>query len=675
MNMVGIVRATPSRRYDQRRIVHLRILTCIWRSFRAVSVFTMRSFLSLCVLGLPVLLTAVELDSPSTSGLRQLLKNPSFEKTWRPKSEYGDQSSFSLSGTNLDVWQSFRVGHAPITKPFIAHTGTVALKLEGRNAGLGVIQHVVLRTVKPAQLILTAWVAGDTLEYPPNIAADVYYMDGTFSLDHKIRPRGGTYGWEFVHIVIPASRPVKSVVVSLVVDQTRMNYDEALYVDDVELYAREQDSPDPLPEQTDGGGVDFRPPDCPKGHRCWNDIAFGTKQNFLTRGIPGNDAGVTLATQLSVDRLPLLCKSAERWGGPVSAAVYVRSGNDLAVLVKERRNCKSIKNHVTFHLVTQPNSVGDVPYPVNLLRNMALDSVTTDYVFNVDVDFVPNVDAIAHINMLNKAMPHALPKGTKYMLIVPAFEFVNGAQQEDKTGWASKDDTSSDEGQVVYSCEDGVNTMVAAGDTLSLIARSYKVTLKSIHECNPHIVDTELEIGDTIIVPKAGKPEAGKDGFFNGKGVAVPKNKDDLLNGVENHRIQPVHADKFAGAHAITNYKKWYEQDLHRPYQVKFKGVFEPYMVGPKTMPRFDERFAGYGMDKVELNYQLNAAGYTLLVAPGAFVVHHNHPKAKWGMHADLVRVYKNWYAFVYEQDKTYGHGEFFPGEKEVESVQLTVEK
>ena len=41
-----------------------------------------------------------------------------------------------------------------------------------------------------------------------------------------------------------------------------------------------------------------------------------------------------------------------------------------------------------------------------------------------------------------------------------------------------------------------------------------------------------------------------------------------------------------------------------------------------------------------------------LLVAPNAFVVHHNHPKATWGLKADLVRVYKNWYGFVYDKDK-----------------------
>ena len=40
----------------------------------------------------------------------------------------GDGSAFTLSGTNLDDWQSFRVGHAPLAKPFITHAGMNALK-------------------------------------------------------------------------------------------------------------------------------------------------------------------------------------------------------------------------------------------------------------------------------------------------------------------------------------------------------------------------------------------------------------------------------------------------------------------------------------------------------------------------------------------------------------------
>ena len=45
---------------------------------------------------------------------------------------------------------------------------------------------------------------------------------------------------------------------------------------------------------------------------------------------------------------------------------------------------------------------------------------------------------------LNKAMPKVLGEGTNYMLIIPAFEFVSGAQQRDRTpGYEDEDDESS----------------------------------------------------------------------------------------------------------------------------------------------------------------------------------------------------------------------------------------
>ena len=72
-----------------------------------------------------------------------------------------------------------------------------------------------------------------------------------------------------------------------------------------------------------------------------------------------------------------------------------------------------------------------------ILRNIAIDGVRTEYVFNVDVDFVPNVDATEHIMALTKAMPGAIGKDTKFMLVIPAFEFVSGAQQRDDAGYGS----------------------------------------------------------------------------------------------------------------------------------------------------------------------------------------------------------------------------------------------
>ena len=59
----------------------------------------------------------------------------------------------------------------------------------------------------------------------------------------------------------------------------------------------------------------------------------------------------------------------------------------------------------------------------------------TDFVFNVDVDFVPNTDAVEHIMTLTEALPQAIGKEQKYMLVIPAFEFVSGAQQRDDSSY------------------------------------------------------------------------------------------------------------------------------------------------------------------------------------------------------------------------------------------------
>ena len=48
------------------------------------------------------------------------------------------------------------------------------------------MQHVEVRSEKPAKVILTAWVAADKLQNAPSISIDINYMDGSFSLDHRL---------------------------------------------------------------------------------------------------------------------------------------------------------------------------------------------------------------------------------------------------------------------------------------------------------------------------------------------------------------------------------------------------------------------------------------------------------------------------------------------------------
>ena len=62
------------------------------------------------------------------------------------------------------------------------------------------------------------------------------------------------------------------------------------------------------------------------------------------------------------------------------------------------------------------------------------------------------------------------------------------------------------------------------------------------------------------------------------------------------------------------------------PYRVQWAEDFEPYLVVDRwNVSRFDERFVGFGWNKVSHVMELTARGYELVVLPGAFMVHLPH--------------------------------------------------
>lgn len=59
--------------------------------------------------------------------------------------------------------------------------------------------------------------------------------------------------------------------------------------------------------------------------------------------------------------------------------------------------------------------------------------------------------------------------------------------------------------------------------------------------------------------------------------------------------------------HAPTNFAKW--RTATTPYKVGWEPDFEPYVVVPKTLPDYDERFVGFGWNKVSHILELDAQG------------------------------------------------------------------
>ncbi|XP_063384625.1 xylosyl- and glucuronyltransferase LARGE2s-like isoform X2 [Cydia fagiglandana] len=143
-------------------------------------------------------------------------------------------------------------------------------------------------------------------------------------------------------------------------------------------------------------------------HLYYMDYSYTNVDNF----------DVTLVLQLSMDRLQFLERLVKHWEGPLSAAIYL-SDCEVGVLesfIKDFSDTLSVRKNIGYHLVFKHESTH---YPVNYLRNVALENVNTPYVFLMDVDFVPMAGLYDHLRSVIKLVN---PYPQKICLVVAAFE-------------------------------------------------------------------------------------------------------------------------------------------------------------------------------------------------------------------------------------------------------------
>jgi len=131
---------------------------------------------------------------------------------------------------------------------------------------------------------------------------------------------------------------------------------------------------------------------------------------------------VALATHLAVPKLDILRVQATWWGGPVSATLYMKNEEDIAVFLDFLQAHRTELEYVSFHIVLEKTT--NLPYPHNILRNLAIEYLDTDFFVAVDVDFIPNLDAHEGLDALLHEPRSKLRKElTNHRLFVlPAFE-------------------------------------------------------------------------------------------------------------------------------------------------------------------------------------------------------------------------------------------------------------
>ncbi|XP_020899478.1 LARGE xylosyl- and glucuronyltransferase 2 [Exaiptasia diaphana] len=241
---------------------------------------------------------------------------------------------------------------------------------------------------------------------------------------------------------------------------------------------------------------------------------------------PVGDYDVTLVAQLSMDRLQMVEALCRNWAGPISLAMYM-SDSEAQQFLNYALNSPLLKsrNNVGYHIVFKEGQF----YPVNYLRNVALENTRTPYVFLTDIDFLPMPDMDTYIRQMLKS---SNTPNTKKAYVVPAFE-----------------------------------------------TPRYKLNF--------------------------------------------PRTKPELLSQWDLGNVFTFRSNEWSKGHAPTNYAKW--RTATTPYTVQWEEDFEPYIVVPRNIVRYDTRFVGFGWNKVSQIMEVHAQGYEFVILPNAFIVHLPH--------------------------------------------------
>lgn len=85
-------------------------------------------------------------------------------------------------------------------------------------------------------------------------------------------------------------------------------------------------------------------------------------------------------------RLQMLEAICKHWEGPISLALYLSDAEAQQFLrYAQGSDVLMSRGNVGYHIVYKEGQF----YPVNLLRNVAMQQVNTPYMFLSDIDFLP----------------------------------------------------------------------------------------------------------------------------------------------------------------------------------------------------------------------------------------------------------------------------------------------
>ncbi|XP_077444946.1 beta-1,4-glucuronyltransferase 1 [Stigmatopora argus] len=301
---------------------------------------------------------------------------------------------------------------------------------------------------------------------------------------------------------------------------------------------------------------------------------------------------LTLATHTSLGNLHHLSELAERWRGPISVAVFVHGRDEVrlatGLLYALGALCPRVRALVDFHLVCLSGETASFPRP-DPERDRPDPALGVDPAVSPDAADPSPGDCAAVFSRLEA---HGRRR-ENYALGLNVSYPNNLLRNVARAG-----------AQAPYVLVIDVDTVPSA----------------DLHGQFSAMVAGRRPAPDRVFVLPA---------FEIRHTRKMPATKDELVRLYQVGEVRPFYEELCPRCQAPSNYSRWINGRpgeeagaLEVAYTLTWVDPWEPFYVGPRDVPLYDESFKQYGFNRISQACELHVAGYQFSVLSSAFLVH-----------------------------------------------------
>ncbi|KAM8882171.1 beta-1,4-glucuronyltransferase 1 [Synchiropus picturatus] len=299
------------------------------------------------------------------------------------------------------------------------------------------------------------------------------------------------------------------------------------------------------------------------------------KSDFTNNLKPGSEPGsniLALATHTTINNLHYLESLLERWQNPLSVAIFAH-GQDVkfatALVYALSFFCPHIQALVDFHLVCLSGETASFPEQDREHFAGLEDCASVFSRLETHRDKDQNYAISGNISYPNNLLRNVARAGTEstYVLVIDM-------------------------------------DMMPSADL-----HQQFVTM---------MMKREPESDEVFVLPAFEIRHARK----------MPSSKAELVQLYQVGEVRPFYEELCPRCQAPTNYSQWVNShvrganSLEVAYTLTWVDPWEPFYIGPSTVPLYDESFKQYGFNRISQACELHVAGYKFSVLSSAFVVH-----------------------------------------------------